>query len=236
MEINDFASFGSGTDGDSSANIAAFSDQELATPEPRKLRRKSIPGFEGFYEADGDGNIHSLARKVVHSRGGKTFLRRVNPCTLKPTLDRYGYLNVAIMRDGIVIRGGVHRFVCMAFHGLPPEGLPHAAHRDGDKQNNRPGNLRWASIAENNEDRRAHGSHPMGNVLPHAKLTPAKVLEVLRLKGHGLSNEAIARRFGVSGVAIRKVLTGRSWRQVTGFSPAPEILAEIARLNAQVPA
>jgi hypothetical protein len=126
---------------------------------------------------------------------------------------------------------GVHRLVCLAFHGPPPKLGMHAAHKDGVKDNNSPENLRWASPAENNEDRRAHGVHPMGEALPHTKLTASKVRDIVRLSHAGCRPKDLAHQFGVSDTAIRKVLGGRSWRQVTAFSPHPDILAEIERLQ-----
>lgn len=43
----------------------------------------------------------------------------------------------------------VHRLVCEAFHGPPPEGRPYVIHIDEDAHNNRPENLRWGSQKEN---------------------------------------------------------------------------------------
>ena len=42
----------------------------------------------------------------------------------------------------------VHRLVCEAFNGTPPEGAV-CMHLDEDSRNNRPGNLRWGTQKEN---------------------------------------------------------------------------------------
>lgn len=51
-----------------------------------------------------------------------------------------GYLNVKLGRKR---REYVHRLVCEAFNGPPPRRYYHADHRDFDRTNNTPGNLRW---------------------------------------------------------------------------------------------
>ena len=56
---------------------------------------------------------------------------------------------------GWVWSGGL--LVVLAFLGPPPFPGAHAAHFDGDKLNNRLSNLRWASPAENEADKRRHG-------------------------------------------------------------------------------
>jgi hypothetical protein len=43
----------------------------------------------------------------------------------------------------------IARLVCMAFHGLPPDGKPNVLHDDEDARNNQPGNLHWGTQKEN---------------------------------------------------------------------------------------
>lgn len=43
----------------------------------------------------------------------------------------------------------IHRLVCEAFHGAPPDDKPYVIHIDEDAHNNRPENLRWGSQKEN---------------------------------------------------------------------------------------
>lgn len=43
----------------------------------------------------------------------------------------------------------VHRLVCEAFHGHPPEDEPFCLHLDENAANNKPSNLKWGSQKEN---------------------------------------------------------------------------------------
>jgi hypothetical protein len=73
-----------------------------------------------------------------------------------------GYLYTALLTCEKVIQSGesipdypcnkriaVHRLVCIAFHGLPPDNKPWVNHKDGNKANNHYSNLEWTSISQN---------------------------------------------------------------------------------------
>lgn len=63
-----------------------------------------------------------------------------------------GYRSVAVARK----YRAVHRLICEAFHGTCPEDKTVVDHIDRNPANNCPGNLRWATISENNRNTRAH--------------------------------------------------------------------------------
>ena len=46
----------------------------------------------------------------------------------------------------------IHRIICCAFHGLPPEDKPEVDHINRIRHDNRPENLHWASSKENNDN------------------------------------------------------------------------------------
>ena len=73
----------------------------------------------------------------------------------------------------------VNRMVCEAFHGPAPSLLHHAAHLDGDKQNNYFTNLMWKTSAENAADTAKHGIFK-GERHPRAKLSEQDVIEIRR--------------------------------------------------------
>lgn len=108
----------------------------------------------------------------------------------------------------------VHALVLGAFVGPRPEGW-HGAHGNGVGSDNRLANLRWASAAENNADKRAHGSHRAGERIGSAKLRDAQVREIVRLRAAGERVVDLATRFGVCRNTISSITGGHSWREVT---------------------
>lgn len=112
---------------------------------------RTIPGYEGVYEASNAGRIRSLDRRdrLGHLRNGRI---------LKLRLDRYGYLRFhAGGKPRRVLT--VHRLILLAFAGQPPLGANEARHLDGDPTNNQLSNLQWGSSAENKADQLRHGTH-----------------------------------------------------------------------------
>lgn len=95
---------------------------------------KDIPGYEGLYQASDMGRIWSIRSQRY----------------MKPRCDKYGYerLNLTA-KNGKVKTELVHRLICMAFHGKPPEGKTISDHIDGNIKNNAADNLHWVSISEN---------------------------------------------------------------------------------------
>jgi len=134
---------------------------------------RDIPGYPG-YQASDDGRVRSVDRVIVDSIGRSRRLRGVELATFA---DDQGYLRCSMPTQQFV-----HRMICLAFNGAPGDGL-HAAHRDGDKQNNEPSNLYWATVAENNRDVIRHGRHHNANKT-HCK------------RGHELTPENLVRQEG----------------------------------------
>lgn len=66
---------------------------------------------------------------------------------LKPKVDRDGYLQVSMFKNGKWYHKKVHRLVAEYF--VPnPDNLPTVDHIDGNKRNNKANNLRWADEFE----------------------------------------------------------------------------------------
>ena len=101
---------------------------------------RDAPGFEGRYQVSSKGRVASIF---------------ANRKILKPWVDR-GYAIVRLRKHGRLTRIGVHRLVCMAWHGPAPSTDHCAAHNDGVSLNNVPNNVRWATHAENMADKIIH--------------------------------------------------------------------------------
>jgi hypothetical protein len=150
------------------------------------------------YGATRDGRVF----RVTHYRGAK----RQVPFELKSRVDAYGYLMV-----GASLKA--HRIVALTF--LPnPENHRDVAHWDGNRQNNRVDNLRWASIADNHSDKHRHGTAVFGEKSVIAKLTEAEVREARVRARRGESHASIAEDMPVDRSVLSRAIRGDTWRHV----------------------
>lgn len=112
----------------------------------------------------------------------------------------------------------VHVLVCETFHGPKPTPKHEVAHGDGDPENNRADNLRWATHVENSADMKWHGTLVpppglRGEQHPSSKLTWADVREIRFMHTWGfITQRELARRYGISDMAMSNLLRRRNWR------------------------
>lgn len=168
---------------------------------------KDIPSLPG-YQASTEGRVRSVDRMVTDSRG-RTY--RVLGSVRQLTTSRGGYLRFNTTRG----THPVHLAVLEAFVGPRPPGR-HGAHGDGDKTNNRPKNLRWATVAENAADKTRHGTayRPQGERHPLAKLSDALVLSIRQRCAAGERQGVVARDLGLDARHIGKIARGEAWAHV----------------------
>lgn len=135
------------------------------------------------------------------------------PATPEPCVLWFGTLTVKgypqRKENGRTIR--VHREVCERRHGPPPTPDHHAAHSCGRRACVEPTHLDWKTAAENNLDRLAHGTAPLGERSGTAKLTASDIPAIRRSVA---TQEALALSYGVSQAAISCVVRRKTWRHV----------------------
>lgn len=86
---------------------------------------------------------------------------------LRPALrGKSGYLCVDLQENGKRKTWFVHQIVAWTFHGPCPPGYT-VAHNDGNKLHNHYTNVRWATRAENEADKIAHGKSNRGRQKTH---------------------------------------------------------------------
>lgn len=166
---------------------------------------RPVPGFPG-YEVSDTGLVRSWKKR-----------RNCAPIPTEPRLltpQRWGgpYAQVLLRNDDGPKAMHVHRLVLLAFAG-PADGRV-ARHLDGDPSNNNLNNLAWGTYKENSADQVRHGTSHLGDRHPLAKLTEAKVREIMASDESGAS---LSRRMGVCTSAIYNVRQGWTWNHVTGL-------------------
>lgn len=100
---------------------------------------KPITQFEGLYEISNHGRVRSLERICG--------IRRQNGSLLVGFVDKGGYYQVILRKDGKNFHKKRHILVAKAF--IPnPENKPTVNHKFGDKSDNRAWMLEWATHSE----------------------------------------------------------------------------------------
>lgn len=156
---------------------------------------KVIPGFPK-YEVSDPGNVRSLQfRKPKLLGGGR---------------DNKGYRCLTLCREGEHKSVRVHRLVAEAFVDNPLD-LSCVRHLDGNPANDRASNLCWGTYAENEQDKRDHGTY-------HLRSSGAPLFDetirqkICSLRESGMSQRQLANLFGVSRPTITRLLNGSTWR------------------------
>jgi len=166
---------------------------------------KPVPGFEDAYLISDNGDIKNIKRRKGTFQG--RFKSHV--------ISSEGYHKVGLC-DGIKCKKFlVHRLVLLTFLGPPTNVDMHAAHIDGNKDNNNIQNLYWATPQQNSDDKQRHGAMARGERIACGKLTANSVVEIRKIKSTStITNNQLGKMFGVSGKTISRIINYLDWRHV----------------------
>lgn len=210
-------------DSQTPGRVSAAADAIAVDAEMERVSEqwRMIEGFEGLYEVSSHG--------LVRSRGERT---------LAPQPERNGYLKVSLSKDGVVTQAKIHRLVLAAFHRKPLEN-EEALHRNRIVTDNRIGNLRWGTKAENVQDAMRHGTF-RSPMLERSDFSSKQVAEIRSLRASGLKLKAIAMRFGSDIRQIHEICSGRTYKPTTNIWPLPNVWLGIScedqqRADARIP-
>lgn len=110
---------------------------------------KDIKRYENIYQISNLGRYRSLDRYESHMVNGKEVRRLIKGIIREGTLNKDGYLQVGLSRNGKQETKCIHQLVAEAF--IPnPNNLPDINHKDENKQNNCISNLEWCDKGYNN--------------------------------------------------------------------------------------
>ncbi|MDR6511439.1 hypothetical protein J2792_002311 [Novosphingobium capsulatum] len=178
---------------------------------------KPIIGFEGVYEISDSGNVRALDRVMQSGRWGHVS-RKGGP--IKAKIDQNGRPCVGLRINGKRIYKHISILVCEAFHGPRPSLRHQVAHfPDPDPKNNVPNNLRWATSLENHNDRRIHGTTPVGEKNCFAILNESEVRKIRELYRPGRpyhpgNHKEIAKHFNICPGHVQAIASRRAWGHV----------------------
>lgn len=107
---------------------------------------KSVADYEGLYEVSSLGRVRSLDKIVPKWDGTRLLKGRI----LKGGITQFGYHKIILTKNKHRQTIFVHRLVAEAFlENDNPNIKTQVNHIDGNKLNNKMGNLEWVSASEN---------------------------------------------------------------------------------------
>ena len=106
------------------------------------------------------------------------------------------------------------RLMCILAHGEPPFPEAQAAHSCGRGHEGcvAPNHLRWATVSENNVEKRDHGTMVQGIDCNFSKLTDEQVKNILADNRYQFQ---IAAEYGITQSAVSHIKLGKVWTHVT---------------------
>jgi hypothetical protein len=107
---------------------------------------------------------------------------------------------------------GAHVVAYVLANGPPPPLATCVLHTCDNRRCCNPGHLSAGTKADNSRDMAVKRRSTIGVRNPQSKLDPASVGELRRLAAVGVTQQALARQFGVSQSAVSLVLSRRRWR------------------------
>lgn len=183
-----------------------------------------VVGWEGWYEVSDLGRVRSMDRTISYDNGQS----RTHKSAILKSSSHNGYCTVTLCKEGKAKLQGIHRLVCAAFNG--PSDKRTVNHLDGNKLNNTPSNLQWATYTENQRHADSSGLRRVrGEGNGRAKLSFEDVMAIRErapLMGYG-AGAKLAREYKVSTTMVNLILRGKNW-SFSGILPgAKEITTPI---------
>ena len=178
---------------------------------PKVPEKLDSPG-----EGEGCGMIAchiNYPRYLVEESGNVISLVFKSPRKLKP-IRRGEYWGFTLLDAGGKLCGVYqHRLVAEVFHGAAPEGHE-VRHLNGNRANNSAANVTWGTRSQNMLDKELHGTAPIGEAHPMAKLDEQRVRIMRKLHALGFSPSSMMAYFKISRMQHWRIVHRQLWRHI----------------------
>lgn len=169
---------------------------------------KSVPKYEGMYEASIYGEIRSLDRYVQCKGGGKRLVRGFITRTFT---NKFGYKRVVLFKNSKQHKFQLHRVIAMTFLDNPCN-KPEVNHRNGNKLDNNIKNLEWVTRKENTDHAVETGLIKYGGENHmSAKLRTKDVNWIRTLAMRGWTRKELGNIFPVTSNHIGRIINHDLW-------------------------
>lgn len=199
---------------------------------------RPVLNFEGLYEVSNTNKVKSLDRITKTKRGQRKFKGQL----LALSQDDFGYYQLNLYKNGVGFAKRLHVLVAESFLEKPEtDEYLEVCHKDGDKLNNFPENLKWGTRHENIKDSVAHGTHPgtrtthcpRGHLLKgtnviynsrgHRQCYACQLTPLYRLS----EKEAIE----ISNINYEKIVSGKIYQNMYKTRTHCELGHELSKIN-----
>lgn len=164
-------------------------------------RWKSILGYERNYKISTNG-------RVMNVKTGRVIVSQITGVSPNARI------MVHLWKNNKRKAAALGRLVLQTFVGPCPEGMECCHSPDRDIWNCKLDNLRWDTRLSNAEDKRKHGTLPLGENHWKAVLDIPTVKLIRQLHVSGLSYVKIGKRLGRPSTTIRAVVKRWNWGHV----------------------
>ena len=172
---------------------------------------------DSAYRIGDDGSVWSCLEYVDRQgrKRGAQYVLSSKWKRLSPSIQASGYCKM-FFRHGKA--RFVHRLVLEAFVGPCPDGME-SRHLNGNQSDNCLTNLAWGTRHENSQDKKDHGTLPLGENVHNAVLTESIVLQVRHDFRHGKSFKELSEEYGFKRSTINNAVRGTTWGHLPGAIP-----------------